>query len=595
MGSKRYNGKRHNRRAKLPANAVNVKPIDQAKIQAAMMAAQSAQAQAANGNDTLGFTPGVPVQPTPGLVTPDGPRGWVFPVGYNINITPRSTELTSFDELRNLANLYDGAMLCEQVWMDLCSRLELVIKPYPKALDAAGGDESIFAADIAKYEQFFERPDPDEDLDTHAWIRKALREQLELDALAIYLRKTRAGGLYALEIIDGSTIKPLIDTRGRKPRPPFPAYQQFWQGAPMGQYTSDEMLYMRETERADSVYGLSRVERIITRVNQALRKQTKDLNLYTEGNLPQGILELPPIQTGQWTADKVLEYQQIWDGVMAGNDQMRSRLKVVLPGSKYTPIEALQLMTDFDVFLLNVAAACYGLTMAELGFTENVNKSSGDSQENVIYRRAMRPLMNRYAQLFTFILKKYFGEPRFYVTWRGFEETEDLNTQATAYSTLVKNGLLDVTTADRLMGLPAPEQEIPRYVLTPTGPVFFSQLLDPDVLKAQKQAQLAGLQLAQQSGPQSGEHPNEPGNAPEHDEQQPDEQEAESHARAVSADFRRWRERAVNDVKAGRVMRDFQSLLIPPDEQRIIRAGLANCRSVEDVRAVFAGLKRGQA
>lgn len=587
--------RKHDRRYQPPKGAT-VTPLSQQQIMLAMQAANSAQGVEKDAsNNVIAFTPGSPVAPTPGLVTPDGPRGWTFPLGYNINQYPRATELSTFDELRNLANLYDGYMMCEQVWMDLCSRLEIVIKPYPKVLAAAGGDESVFANDIAQYEEFFNSPDPSEDLDLKSWIRKALREQLELDALPIYVQKDMIGRPCALNIVDGSTIKPLIDTRGRKPHPPFPAYQQFWHGAPLGMYTTDDMLYMVETPRADSIYGLSRVERIINRINQALRKQTKDLALFTEGNLPQGILELPPITTGMWTADKVIEWQQIWDGTLAGNDQMRSRLKVVLPGSKYTPIEAMQLMSDYDLFLLNTTAACMGLTMAELGFTENVNKSSGDSQENVIYRRAMRPLMNRYAELFTLILRKYFNEKRFYVTWSGFEETEDLQTQANAYGALVKVGLIDVATANRAMGLPLPEVEIPRFVLTATGPVFLNQMLDPDVLKAQKEAQLSGLALAKKGGQaapqdkQEQEDNNEQGNE---DESEEDKEEA-NHARAVSVEYRRWRECALSDVKQGRAMRNFQTTFIPQNEQEMIRAGLAACQSVDDVRAVFNALKSG--
>ena len=58
------------------------------------------------------FPPGEPLRPTPGLEGEGGrPRQWAFPVGYNIGQRPRATEQTSFEQLRNLAALYDGIQL----------------------------------------------------------------------------------------------------------------------------------------------------------------------------------------------------------------------------------------------------------------------------------------------------------------------------------------------------------------------------------------------------------------------------------------------------------------------------------------------------
>jgi hypothetical protein len=567
------------------------------------------------------FSPGSPIAPTPGITLPSGPRAWTFPIGYNIGQLPRSTEETSFDTLRGLSSLYDGIMLAEQAWFDLCSRLEIEIKPTDTTLASVKGDKSIFADDITRYKAFFEMPDRDEDLDLSSWVIKALRDQLELDAVAIYVRLDKVGRPYSLELIDGATIKPLIDARGRKPAAPFPAYQQFWHGVPLGWYTSDQMLYHRETQRTDSVYGLSRVERIIMRVNQALRKQNRDLSRFTEGNLPPGMLELPPTDD-QWTPDDILTFQRIWDGLLGGNDKTRSRLKVVPNGSKYTAIQDADIMTPFDSFLLNTTAACFGLTMAELGFTENVNKSSGESQENVVYRRAMRPLMNRYARLFTTVLRRYFKETRFIVTFKGFEEAEDLQTQANVYTSLVKTGMLTIPQANQAMGLPYEDKEpIPRFVMTATGPVFFDDLLDPELKDAKKQAQLSGFTLAQQTKP--GEEPINQGNEDEEDVEQKthtqgttgkplqptqsNKSQGKSETRTVatsghgtsgtgitigqknpaSEDFRRWREVALKDVKAGKLIRPFISTLIPVDDHLRIYEALQRCSTADQVRAVF--------
>jgi hypothetical protein len=67
------------------------------------------------------FPPGAPLVPIPGLTPPDGsPRQWAYPVGYNIGQRPRATEQTSFEQLRNLAAIYDGI----QIWIRSLQRTD---------------------------------------------------------------------------------------------------------------------------------------------------------------------------------------------------------------------------------------------------------------------------------------------------------------------------------------------------------------------------------------------------------------------------------------------------------------------------------------
>ena len=93
--------------------------------------------------------------------------------------------------------------------------------------------------------------------DLRAWLVR-LRPRSAGDRRRRHLqaRQTRGGALYALELIAGETVKPLLDLPGRPPRPPAPAYQQFLYGMPAGDYTLDQLDYIRETSRSDSPYGV---------------------------------------------------------------------------------------------------------------------------------------------------------------------------------------------------------------------------------------------------------------------------------------------------------------------------------------------------
>jgi hypothetical protein len=80
-----------------------------------------------------------------------------------------------------------------------------------------------------------------------------LEDMLVIDAVTIYPRFTRGGSLYSLDVIDGSTITPLVGEDGRSPEPPDPAFQQVLHGVPAADFSSDELLYLPRNVRLDDL------------------------------------------------------------------------------------------------------------------------------------------------------------------------------------------------------------------------------------------------------------------------------------------------------------------------------------------------------
>lgn len=575
--------------------ATNFKPVND-KVMAQMW-----QQLGPQKNGTPAYPPGAPIRPIPYITPDEGPRQFEYVINYNVAQLPRATEDYTFGELRQLAKIADAVQLCEQVWFDYISKLELEIVPRPELVDV-DGDISAYEADIQYYKDFFAYPDKDHDL--HSWLRMAVRDQLEIDALAIFARKNRAGGLYSLDILDGATIKPIIDDRGRKPVDPFPAYEQFVYGVPACFLLRDDLIYVKETERSDSVYGMSRVEKVILKINMALRKQSKDLARFTDGSIPAGIVQQS--MDVQWTQEEVEDYEQQLNDNLAGNDVTRARIKVLPKGFDYKPTDDPDVHIDLDLFIINIVAADFGLTMDELAITQNSNKSVGQSQENVVYRRAMQPLMNRYAQLLTMILIKYFKETRFICKFKGYEEQEDFNVKAAAFGGLVTSGIQSPTQAARALNLPIyNDQEIPPYVLTKTGPIFLEDIADPQVRQAQKDAQLAGFQLAKQNPGAKDSSDSQPGQGNEEDQEddaediqntKPSESSLSASERALTSDdlsdeYRRWRSVALNDVKAGKPVRQFISNAIPSTTLAMGHLGLQHCQTPDAVKQFFNAMR----
>lgn len=464
------------------------------------------------------FSPGIPLAPQPNLNPGGYPISWRFPIAANtfpVDRTNQNPEVPSFQQLRNLAKLYNGVTLCERCWLDLVPRMKLKIELKPEYI-AAGADPKDYQAEISYFMSWFESPDKQHDL--HSWIRMALREQTQVDELYIYKRKKRGGGLYAMELVAGDQIKPLLDDWGKIPQPPSYAYQQYPWGIPGAWFRSDELIHYQESPAADNPYGQSRIERIIMLVNQALRKQKKDLSHFTEGNIPQGMMLVP--ENATWTPDQIDSFEQAWNALLAGNATQQVRMRFTQPGMTYQPFEQYTLDPTFDKFILNIAVSSYGMSMQDVAFTEDIHKSSGDSQQNVLYRRTIDPLAVIYAGFITQAINADFdpdlqGE-MFQASFGGYEESEDITALAGAYVSLVGSGIVGVTNAGKILNLPDDPNApyIGRILVTQSGPIFLDDMASDKMRNAQMQSQLAGYQQAAQPQ-QAPSQPGEQGNGEE--------------------------------------------------------------------------------
>src|SRR6266404_5387919 len=282
------------------------------------------------------FSPGYSLIPT----QPEPVRLWDFPVGYNTIYTPRSYEAIGFEELRALAESHDITRLAIETRKDQVEKLDWTIKPR---------DDRRAAADvrprIERLIEFWRNPDGEQPFAT--WLREALEDVLVLDAPAFEIRRNRGGDIIGLDVVDGSTIKVLIDDTGRRPQPPAPAYEQIIHGRPWRLLTGDELIYLPRNPRPHKAYGFSPVEQIVMTVNIGLRRQAMQLQHFTEGNVPPGLLNAPD----GWSPEQIRQFQEWFDSILAGNTGARTRLVWGPSGAKYQPFKEAPYKDDFDEWL----------------------------------------------------------------------------------------------------------------------------------------------------------------------------------------------------------------------------------------------------
>lgn len=325
--------------------------------------------------------PGVPLGPREPRGTE--PRGWIYTPGVNIAQAPRNLPgLTPFQELRNFAASYDVVRICVETRKQQLRGLkwDVVVR------NPAANPGSDFRADIERAVAFMSYPDGQ--MTMSAWLNAALEDVLVVDALSIYRRRDRGGRLMALELVDGATVKPLIDEYGRPPQPPAPAYQQFAYGFAWAQFGLDEIMYCPYNPRTFINYGFSPVEQIVVTAMVGLSREVAAINHYKEGNTPAGFGEVPK----DWTSSMIREFEEIFNGLLAGDFAARSRIKMVPAGFNFKPwVESnTTFNTTYDEYLARIVCAAFGVPPTQ--FIRSFNRATAEAVDEATTVSGFDPL-----------------------------------------------------------------------------------------------------------------------------------------------------------------------------------------------------------
>ncbi len=337
-------------------------------------------------------------------------RQFDFPVGYNLQIRPRAYEPVTFEELRALADNYTLIRLAIETRKDQLVKLNWAVT-YTDEAKANRNDERI-----NKLTEFWQSPDREHSW--QQWLRMIIEDMLVIDAATLYPRKTKGGELYSLEPVDGATIKRVIDSSGRTPLPPEPAYQQILKGLPAVNYSTDELIYYPRNVRTNRIYGMSPVEQVIMIINIGLRRDLSQLQYYTEGNIPDAFGFLP----SEWTPDQVKQFQSYWDSFMEGNAAQRRKMKF-LPGGNSARIEQLRdpkLKDEYDEWLARVI--CYCFSLPPLPFVKQMNRATAQSDIERAKEEGLQPVMQWVEDLCNFCMQKFMGVTD--IVWRWKEEDD---------------------------------------------------------------------------------------------------------------------------------------------------------------------------
>lgn len=444
------------------------------------------------------------------------PRIWQYPVNENLRYF--SDRHVDWEILRQTADM-PLPRACIQIRKDELSTLDWVIRVDPVAAeniarksqrskeDVANELREKYEAEIDRLTDFWELPDRLNDREFSEWIGLALDEQLSTDALAIYPQKNYGGETMSLVLIDGDTIKPLLNEQGGRPQPPFPAYQQVLYGFPRGEYTADtwldeagnvtipggmttgQLIYRRRVPRIRSPFGFSATEQALLDTLLYNKRWEWMLSEYTEGAQP---VQFMKTSESSWTSRQLLEFERDFNDRYSGQTAMRHRNPFLPPGVE--PANSMSIperyKPDYDLYLVKLNAMHYSVTIAELGFTEIGGLGSAgyhQGQEDVNYHKGRLPDIRWFGQLVTHISRRFLGAPKeLEFAFLGLEEEDEAASDEVAHNR-VASGRMTLNEDRSRLGLPSyqfPEADMP-MVETARGVVFIqgaSQQAPPGVL-----------------------------------------------------------------------------------------------------------------
>jgi len=369
-----------------------------------------------------------PQNPPPPVVSPSQQpsvvgRQFDYPVGYNLQYRPRAYEAVTFQQMRALADGCDVLRLVIETRKDQIAKMRYKVR--------LRGDDKKSDARCDQIMEFFRRPDGENTWTE--WLRMLMEEMLVTDAATIYPWLTNGGKPYRFELLDGTTIKRVIDARGRTPAAPFPAYQQILKGLPAVDYTADELVYATRNMRVSKVYGMSPVEQIVMTVNIAIRRSLHQLQYYTDGSTPDLLFQVP----ADWNMTQIKDFNDWWQDSLSGNTANRRKAQFVPSG--VTPVNTKDaiLKDGYDEWLTRII--CYCFSVSPQAFVKDQNRATADTAQQQALEEGLYPMMDWVKGVIDDLILKYFGYSDIEFYWDS-EKVTDAEVQARIDDMSVKNG-----------------------------------------------------------------------------------------------------------------------------------------------------------
>jgi hypothetical protein len=252
--------------------------------------------------------------------------------------------------------------------------------------------EVVAESHILPVQEMFESPNPSAESSFRAFLNRIVDNLTLYDAAPIVKNPLVDGsGLGEMYLLPGQDVRRYRRPDLATPQPPEPAYDWYDQGIVRGYYNNDELVYIVQNEQS-SGYGKPPIEVILEKMVGALYGDAYMVDFFRNNNTPQFVFDLgPDVSQDERDAIEVAWNEKVAKGLRRG----------LFIGSKegvkgFIPLQQ-GTMRDNEVlemlkYWANVKCAVYGLSLNDIGFTEDLHRTTSETQHELTQSRGIHSM-----------------------------------------------------------------------------------------------------------------------------------------------------------------------------------------------------------
>lgn len=396
------------------------------------------------------------------------------------------------ERMREVAFKTPTAAACERAILDFAS----TVKPKLRNVDAAKPVPDTQARIV---KSILRSPNPQETW--KRFVRKLMRDLIELGYSAVEIEPSITGSVANLHVLDGRYLRVDFDEHGT-----VLGYDQLNQhGQPIAgkdgvhAWEPQEVIWFVLDPRSDTLYGTSLISQIfVLGVIESLMLQFVGAR-FTDSNIPFGVYDI-----GDVSQDEIEYAINQWNKQAEKSGYHRIVIGSSKGGAKWTPfgyhlkdLDAANLFVTVRSQIMGV----FGVTMNEIGESQDVNKSNGYNLSFVFKHRALIPLLDEvYDTLSAVLVNRRMGFTDCEIGYEEIDSRDDL-LQSQIDELQLKSGTITINAVRNRQGQPSIPGGDECYIFT--GSAWIPVRMMNDFAEAQLQSLLMvnlDMQVAAEGG-----------------------------------------------------------------------------------------------
>ena len=257
-----------------------------------------------------------------------------------------------------------------------------------------GEDAKKLEEDINKAKTFLSQPNRNGDTFWDVW-GPALLDVLEIDAGVVFKGRNLAGELVELYSYDGSRFLINVNQHGIiDEEAGYFQYSFMFPTSKPRPFRKDEIIYLQMKRNTEFYpYGFSPLQSIQQIVELLIQSSRWNKEFFKNNAMPDGIVTVP------MEFEKMERFKDSWDQQVKG--KAHKLLFHNSAGATFTPLNSNNRDMEWlegQKWFHHMVFGAYGLSPQEVGFFENSNRATGESQERITVKNAIAPYLEMIAR-----------------------------------------------------------------------------------------------------------------------------------------------------------------------------------------------------